>query len=170
MGLGTGKRLAVLACDAQHQQLAPGARALAQVHGLGVGVADAGTGATIAEVLQRRSAPMGRPATYRKAGGSELQKAVDFLAAHGLRSPGRDDSAPAVAGRRKGISQEHPRCATFLSACGRLAGTLKPTMLACLAPPQVRTNARFLPGHRFCPWAERVRQLSPPGGAKSGSP
>ena len=77
IGLGTGKMLAVLAWDAQHHQRAPGALALEHVHGIGVGVADAWTGATIAEVLKRLLAQMGRPATYLKDGGSELHKAVD---------------------------------------------------------------------------------------------
>src|SRR5207249_10293182 len=86
IGLGTGKMLAVLACDAQHHQLAPGALALEHVHCMGVGVADSWTGETIAELLKRLIAQMGRPATYLKDGGSELQKAVDLLAEQGLSS------------------------------------------------------------------------------------
>src|SRR5438445_949071 len=66
IGLGTGKILAVLACDAQHHQLAPGALALEHVHCIGVGVADSWTGETIAELLKRLIAQMGRPATYLK--------------------------------------------------------------------------------------------------------
>ncbi len=46
---------------------------------------------------------------------------------------------------------------------------LKPTILACLAPPTVRTKARFMHGHRLFTWADRGLKLSPPGGAKSGS-
>ncbi len=42
-------------------------------------------------------------------------------------------------------------------------------MLACLAPPKVRTKARFMNVHRLFTWADRVLKLSPPGGAKSGS-
>jgi len=103
IGLGTGKMLAVLACDAQHHQLAPGALALEHVHGLGVGVADAWTGETIAELLKRLIAQMGRPATDLKDGGSERQKAVDLLAEQGLSSPCLDDIAHAVAGMLKRI-------------------------------------------------------------------
>ena len=120
IGLGTGKMLAVLACDAQHHQLAPGALALEHVHCMGVGVADSWTGETIAELLKR-------------------------------------------------IYQDHPSFETFLSACGRISGTLKHTILACLAPPKVRTKARFMNVHRLFTWADRVLKLSPPGGAKSGS-
>ena len=42
-------------------------------------------------------------------------------------------------------------------------------MLAGLAPPTVHTKARCMPGHRLVPWADRLRQLSPAGGAKAGS-
>src|SRR5438093_234421 len=169
IGLGTGKMLAVLACDAQHHQLAPGALALEHVHCIGVGVADSWTGETIAELLKRLIAQMGRPATYLKDGGSELQKAVDLLAEQGLSSPCLDDIAHAVAGMLKRIYQDHPSFETFLSACGRISGTLKHTILACLAPPKVRTKARFMNVHRLFTWADRVLKLSPPGGAKSGS-
>src|SRR5712691_10663041 len=169
IGLGTGKMLAVLACDAQHHQLAPGALALEHVHCIGVGVADSWTGETIAELLKRLIAQMGRPATYLKDGGSELQKAVDLLAEQGLSSPCLDDIAHAVAGMLKRIYQDHPSFETFLSACGRVSGTLKHTILACLAPPKVRTKARFMTVHRLFTWADRVLKLSPPGGAKSGS-
>jgi hypothetical protein len=46
IGLGTGKILAVLACDAHHHQRAPGALALEHVHCIGVCVADSWTGET----------------------------------------------------------------------------------------------------------------------------
>ena len=169
IGLGTGKMLAVLACDAQHHQRAPGALALEHGHCIGVGVADSWTGETIADVLKRLIAQMGRPATYLKDGGSELQKAVDLLAEQGLSSPCLDDIAHAVAGMLKRIYQDHPSFETFLSACGRISGTLKHTLLACVAPPKVRTKARFMNVHRLFTWADRVLKLSPPGGAKSGS-
>jgi len=69
----------------------------------------------------------------------------------------------------KRISQAHPSFEIFLSACGRISGTLTHTMLACVAPPKVRPKARFMHVHRLCTWAERGRKLSPPGGAKNGS-
>ena len=69
----------------------------------------------------------------------------------------------------KRVYQDHPAFATFVSACGRVSGKLTHTILACLAPPTVRTKARFMHGHRLCTWADRVLKLSPAGGAKSGS-
>src|SRR6266446_6798202 len=169
IGLGTGKILAVLACDAHHHQLAPGALALEHVHCLGVCVADSWTGETIADVLQRLIAQMGRPAAYLKDGGSDLHKAVVLLGEQGLSSPCIDDISHAVAGMLKRAYQEHPAFATFVAACGRVSGKLKHTILACVAPPKVRTKARFMHVHRLFTWADRVLKLSPAGGAKSGS-
>jgi len=54
IGLGTGKILAVLAVDAHHHQLVPSALSLDRVHCIGVSVADAWTGDTIADLLDRR--------------------------------------------------------------------------------------------------------------------
>jgi hypothetical protein len=169
IGLGTGKILAVLACDAHHHQRAPGALSLKHVHCIGVCVADSWTGETIADVLQRLIAQMGRPAAYLKDGGSELQKAVVLLGEQGLSSPCIDDISHAVAGMLKRVYHDHPAFETFVSACGRLSGQLKHTILACLAPPNVRTKARFMHVHRLFTWADRVLKLSPAGGAKSGS-
>jgi len=56
-----------------------------------------------------------------------------------------------------------------VSACGRVSGQLQQTLLACLAPPTVRTTARFMPVHRLVSWADRRLKLSPAGGAKAGS-
>src|SRR5439155_5444172 len=56
-----------------------------------------------------------------------------------------------------------------MSACGHVSGKLKHTVLACFAPPYVRTKARFMNVHRLFTWADRVLKLSPAGGAKSGS-
>jgi len=169
IGLGTGKILAVLAFEAHHHHLAPGALSLAHGHGLGVCVADAWTGDTIATVLGRLSAVMGRPVAYLQDGGGALPKAVAVLGDQGLSSPCIDDIAHAVAGMRQRFSQEPPACETFVSACGRVSGTLKHTILACLAPPKVRTKARCMHGHRWCTWAAQVLKLSPAGGAKTGS-
>jgi hypothetical protein len=161
--------LAVLAVDAHHHQLAKGALCLKQVHCIGVSVADAWTGDTIAKVLDRLIAQMGRPAAYLKDGGSELQKAVDVLGEQGLSSPCLDDISHAVASMLKRLYQDHPSFLTFVSACGRVSGQLKHTILACLAPPTVRPKARFMNVHRLFTWADRLLKLSPPGGAKTGS-
>jgi len=98
-----------------------------------------------------------------------LQKAVAWLDDTGLASPCLDDISHAVAGMLKRYSQHHPAFARFLSAGGRVSATLKHTLLACLAPPSGRTTARFMHGHRLCPWATRGLELSLPGGAKRGS-
>lgn len=169
VGLGTGKILAVLACEAQHHRLSPGALALAHVRCIGVAVADSWTGDATAAFLKRLIAQMGRPAAYLKDGGSELQKAADLLQDQGLSSPCLDDVSHAAAGMLKRTYQEHPSFATFLAACGRVSGKLQHTILACLAPPKVRTKARFMNVHRLFTWADRLLKLSPPGGAKTGS-
>jgi hypothetical protein len=169
IGLGTGKLLAVLAFDAHHHQLAPGALSLQRVHCIGVCVADSWTGDAIAEVLKRLIAQMGRPAAYLKDGGSELHKAVALLEEQGLQSPCIDDLSHAAAGMLKRAYQHRPAFEAFLSACGRVSGKLKQTLLACLVPPNVRTKARFMNVHRLVTWADRVLKLSPAGGAKSGS-
>ena len=169
IALGTGKMLAVLAFDTHHHEFAPGALSVDHVHCIGVSVADSWTGDTIAPLLGRLIAQMGRPAAYLKDGGSDLQKATDLLGEQGLSSPCLDDISHAVAGMLKRVYQDHPAFETFLSACGRVSGKLKHTILACLAPPKVRTKARFMNVHRLFTWADRVLQLSPAGGAKTGS-
>jgi hypothetical protein len=169
IGLGSGKIVAVLALAAHHHQRESGAPALRHVHCIGVAVADSWTGETIAELLKRLIAQMGRPAAYLKDNGSELHKAVALLADDGLDSPCLDDLSHAAAGMLKRTYQHHPAFDRFVSACGRASGKLKHTLLACLAPPTVRTKARFMNVHRLVTWADRVLQLSPPGGAKRGS-
>jgi hypothetical protein len=169
IGLGAGKMLAVLAVRAHHHQLMSGALALEHVHCLGVGVATSWTGDTIAELLGRLIAQVGRPAAYLKDGGSDLHKAVALLDAQGLGSPCLDDISHAVAGMLKRVYHAHPTFTLFVSACGRVSSKLTHTILACLAPPKVRTKARFMNIHRLFTWADRVLQLSPPGGAKTGS-
>lgn len=169
IGLGSGKILAVLALDAHHHQLASGAPSLHWTRCIGVAVAPSWSGETIAEVLKRLIAVMGRPAAYLKDGGGELRKAIDELQTQGLDSPCLDDLSHAVASMLKRLYQDHPDFDTFLSACGRVSGHLKQTLLACLAPPTVRTKARFMNVHRLFTWADRVLKLSPAGNAKAGS-
>ncbi|MEE8292705.1 MAG: hypothetical protein V3R80_14620 [Candidatus Tectomicrobia bacterium] len=169
IGVGSGKILAVLALDAHHHQRVPGAPSLAHAHCIAVSVADSWTGNTIAAVLKRLIATMGRPAAYLKDAGSDLHTAADVLADQGLGSPCIDDISHAAAGMLKRTYQHHPSFERFLSACGRVSSKLKQTILACLAPPTVRTKARFMNVHRLFTWAERLLQLSPPGGAKAGS-
>lgn len=169
IGLGTGKMFAVVAIDAQHHHLHPGAPSLEHARCMGVSVADAWTGDTIAAFLKRLIARVGRPAAYLKDGGGALRNAVACLAEQGLGSPCIDDMSHAVASMLKRSSQDHPAFETFVSACGRVSSNVKQTILACLAPPKVRTKARFLNVHRLVTWADQVLRLSPSGGAKTGS-
>ena len=169
LGLGAGTMLAVVALDAPHHPLVRGAPALRHVHCLGVAVADSWTGATMAALLKRLIAQMGRPAADRKDGGSDVPKAAELLAEAGLASPCIDAVSHAAAGLLKRSYQPHPAFERFLSAGGRVSGTLTHPLLACLAPPTVRTKARLMPVHRLFTWAERLLQLSPAGGAKAGS-
>ena len=76
IGLGPGKIVAVLAVDAHHHHRTPSALSLDRVRCIGVSVADAWTGDTMAELLGRLIAVMGRPAASRKDGGGDLHKAV----------------------------------------------------------------------------------------------
>src|SRR5712691_7131065 len=163
IGLGTGKIVAVLAVDAHHHQLVPSALALDRVHCIGVSVADSWTGNTIAALLDRLIAQMGRPAASLKDGGSDLHKAVAILGEQGLASPCIDDISHAVAGMLKRTYQEHPSFATFLSACGRVSGKLKHTILACLAPPKVRTKARLCMDTACSPGPIRCLSCRRPG-------
>jgi hypothetical protein len=169
IGLGSGKILAVLAIDAHHHQLVNAAPSLSHVHCSGVSVAESWTGESIADVLDRLIAQMGRPAAYLKDGGSDLHKAADLLEERGMGSPCIDDISHAAAGMLKHYYHHHPAFERFLSACGSVSGKLKQTLLACLAPPTVRTKARFMHVHRLVTWAQRLLQLSPAGGAKAGS-
>jgi hypothetical protein len=169
IGLGSGKILAVLAIDAHHHQLVNAAPSLRHVHCIGVSVAESWTGESIADVLDRLIAQMGRPAAYLKDGGSDLHKAADLLEERGLGSPCIDDISHAAAGMLKHYYHHHPAFERFLSACGSVSGKLKQTLLACLAPPTVRPKARFMHVHRLVTWAQRLLQLSPAGGAKAGS-
>jgi hypothetical protein len=169
IGLGSGKILAVLAIDAQHHPLWGAAPSLRHVRGIGVSVAESWTGESMADMLDRLIAHMGRPAASLKDGGSDLHKAADLLEARGLGSPCIDDISHATAGMLKHDDQHHPAFERFLSACGCVSGKLTHTILACLAPPPVRTTARFMHVHRLFTWADRLLKLSPAGGAKDGS-
>jgi hypothetical protein len=169
IALGSGKIVAVLALDAQHHRHTQAAPSLGQVRCLAVSVAVSWTGDTLADLLKRLMAVMGRPAAYLKDAGSELHKAIDVLDAQGLASPSIDDISHAVANMLKRRYHDHPTFSTFVSACGRVSGKLKHTLLACLAPPSVHTKARFMNVHRLVTWADRLLHLSPTGGARAGS-
>src|SRR4029453_7122775 len=170
IGLARGKGRAVLAVEVPFPQLAPGALSLERAHCIGVSVAASWSGETIAQWLGRLIALMGPPAAYLKDAGGDLHKAVALLAEKQLASPCIDDISHAAAAMLKRTYQDHPSFEMFVSACGRVSGKLKQTILACLAPPRGRTKTRFMNVHRLFTWADRLLKLSPPGGAKPGSP
>jgi hypothetical protein len=167
--LGPGKLLSVLALDAHHYQLAGCAPGFQHVRCIAVAVSPSWTGERLAELLERVIAVVGRPAAYLKDGGSELKKATDVLSERGLGSPVIDDISHAVANMLKRRYEKHPQFSTFLSACGQVSGHLKHTVLACLTPPKVQTQSRFMNVHRLVRWADRVLGLLPAGRAKAGS-
>ena len=169
IGLGTGKILTVLALDAYHHQSNPAAPGFQNVQCVAVSVAISWTGELIASFLERLIAVMGRPAAYLKDAGADLKKAIRLLDEKGLASPSIDDISHVIANLLKYWYGDHPMFETFVSACGCVAGKLKQTILACLAPPKVHTKARFMNVHRLIAWADRLLKLSPPGGAKAGS-
>ena len=169
IGLGTGKILTVLALNAHHHQLSPSAPGLHDVHCMAVSVADSWTGEYIAAFLECVIASAGRPAAYLKDGGTDLQKSIRLLDKQGLASPCIDDISHVIANLLKWWYQDQPLFDIFLSACGRVSGKLKQTVLACLAPPKVQTKARFMNVHRLIRWADRLLGLSPAGRARKGS-
>jgi hypothetical protein len=169
IALGQGKLLAVLALNARHHQLHPTAPDLHRVRLLAVSVSASWTGETIADLLKRLIAVVGRPLAYLKDGGHDLQKAIKVLDEQGLASPTIDDISHAIANLLKRHYHDHPLLATFLSACGCVSGRLKQTLLACLTPPNVHTKARFMNLHRLVSWAQRLLKLSPPGRAAQDS-
>jgi hypothetical protein len=87
IGLGSGKLLAVLALDAHHHQLASGAPSLHCTRCIGVAVAPSWSGETIAEVLKRLIAVMGRPVAYLKDGGGNCEKPSTRSRFTALRAP-----------------------------------------------------------------------------------
>ena len=169
IALGTGKILTVLALNAHHHRLVADAPGFQNVHCIAVSVADSWTGEHIASFLERLISVMGRPAGYLKDSGSDLKKAIRLLDERGIGSPSIEDISHVIANLLKYWYCDHPMFEKFLSACGCVAGKLKQTILACLAPPKVHTKARFMNVHRLIRWAERLLELSPPGGAAKGS-
>ena len=169
IALGTGKILAILALNAGYYKIGSGAPGLGSVHCIAVAVAYSWTGEAIAAFLERVIAVMGDPAAYLKDGGTDLQKGTRLLGERGHRSLSIDDISHFIANLIKWRYSEHPMFEIFMSACGRISGKLKQTILACLIPPKTQTKARFMNLHRLVRWAERLLKLSPPGRAAKGS-
>jgi len=169
IGLGKGKILTVLALDAKHHLLNPGAPSLQHVICVAVAVADTWTGETIADLLQKVIAQIGRPVAYLKDGGTDLGKAVRILSEQGSANVSIDDISHFVANLLKHEFQDHSMFDVFIRACGAVSKLFKQTILACLAPPKVSTKARFMNLHRLVKWAALLLKQSPRGRAAKGS-
>ena len=141
IGLGKGKILTVLALDAKHHLLNPGAPSLQHVICLAVAVADTWTGETIADLLQKVIAQIARPVAYLKDGGTDLGKAARLLSEQGSTRVSIDDISHVVANLLKHEFHNHALFDVFLRACGAVSRLFKQTILACLAPPKVSTKA-----------------------------
>ncbi|MCP5081411.1 MAG: hypothetical protein GY948_06900, partial [Alphaproteobacteria bacterium] len=161
IALGAGKILAVLALDVRHHTHNSGAPSLHNVHCVAVAVAPTWTGETIAALLQRVIAVLGRPAGFLKDGGADLGKAARLLGERGWPSPCMADISHVIANLLKHEYGQHPLFNTFLSACGKVSQKLKQTVLACLAPPKVSSKARFMNLHRLVRWAEQLLKHAP---------
>jgi len=133
IGLGKGKILTVLALDANHHLLNPGAPFLQNIQCVAVSVADTWTGETIAVLLQKIITRIGRPVAYLKDGGTDLGKAVRLLSEKGLPSSSIDDISHFVANLLKHEYQKHPMFDVFIRTCGKVSKMFKQTILACLA-------------------------------------
>ncbi len=169
IALGAGKILGVLALNADHYRHTAGAPSLQSVRCVAVAVGTSWSGDAIADVLQRVIAVLGRPVGFLKEEGSELGKAVRRLGERGFPSPSIADLSPVIANLFKQAYGNPPVFATFLSACGKVSQKLKQTLLACLAPPRVSSNARFMNLHRLVRWAEQLLKHSPVGGVAPAS-
>lgn len=169
IALGREKILCVLALRATHHDLQESAPTLHDVSCIAVGVAGSWTGENIASFLLKVIHVTGRPAAFLKDGGTDLAKAVRRVGEQGFASPAIEDVSHGVANLLKHEYGDHPLFTTFLSACGKASGKLKQTVLACLAPPKVSTQARFMNLHRLVVWAQRLLEHSPPGRVANGS-
>lgn len=169
IGLGTGKILTVLALNAHHHQLSPSAPVFTMSIAWQYRWPIPGQVSTLRPSSECVIASAGRPAAYLKDGGTDLQKSIRLLDKQGLASPCIDDISHVIANLLKWWYQDQPLFDIFLSACGRVSGKLKQTVLACLAPPKVQTKARFMNVHRLIRWADRLLGLSPAGRARKGS-
>ena len=169
IGLGAGKILTVLALDAQHHAIDPGAPTLKNVHCVGVAVATSWTGQDIANFFKKIIGALGRPIAYLKDGGADLRCAARLLAEEGFVSPCIDDVSHKIANLVKHEYGTHPLFAIFLSTCGKVSKRLKQTILACLAPPKISMKARFMNVHRLVSWADKLLKHSVVGPAAKGS-
>ena len=170
IGLGRGKILTLLALDIEHYIKNPmNAPTLKQVKCIAVSVSHSWTGETIASLLEKVIAQLGKPKGYLKDGGTDLGKAVRLLNEKGIGSVSIDDISHYIANLLKHEYSKHPYFAIFTSTCGKVSKNLKQTLLACLAPPKIGAKAKFMNVYRLFTWANKLLAQSPRGRAAKGS-
>lgn len=170
IGLGAGKIFSVLALNLNHHAQFDHAPTLQDVECVAVSVAASWTGDAIAAFLKKVMASVGgAPSAYLKDGGTDLAKAIDLLNTKESRCQSIADISHVIANLFKHAYGEHPMFNIFISACGKVSKNLKQTMLACLAPPKISINARFMNLHILCKWADLLLKHSSSGRASKDS-
>jgi len=169
IGLGMGKILTVLELRLDHHSTHKGPPTLGDVNCVAISVAPSWTGESIADFLQQVIKITGKPASFLKDGGTNLEKGVKLLNERGLFCHSIDDVSHVVANLLKKEYTKHPSYEAFVSICGQASKKMKQTHLASLAPPKVSTKARFMNIHRLVKWAEQILKHSPRGRASEGS-
>jgi hypothetical protein len=84
IGLGTGKILTVLELNINHHGTHEGPPTLKDVNCVAVSVAPSWTGESIADFLQQVIQITGKPASFLKDGGTNLEKGVRLLNKKGM--------------------------------------------------------------------------------------
>jgi hypothetical protein len=169
IGLGIGKILTVLELRIDHHSTHKGPPTFGDVNCVAISVAASWTGESIADFLQQIIHITGKPASFLKDGGKNLEKGVRLLNERGLFCHSIDDVSHVVANLLKKEYTKHPSYEAFVSICGQASKKMKQTHLASLAPPKVSTKARFMNIHRLVKWAEQILKHSPRGRASEAS-
>ena len=169
IGLGIGKILTILELRIDHHRTHKGPPTLGDVKCVAISVAPSWTGESIADFLQQVIQVTGKPASFLKDGGTNLQKGVRLLNERGVFCHSIDDVSHVVANLLKKEYTKHPSYEAFVSICGQASKKMKQTLLAPLTPPKISTKARFMNIHRLVKWAELILKHSPRGRASEGS-
>jgi len=166
----TGEKiLAVLGVSANHYAAGNGFPKLSDAICFGVKVSAQWRGEDIARFLEEIIERVGKPLGYLKDGAADLEKGCRTLDEKGIGSPRIKDISHFTANLLKAKYGDLQILADFVALTGSISKRLKQTILACLAPPKVRSAARFMNLHRLVDWAHSLLALSPPGRAKSDS-
>ncbi len=108
IGLGIGKILTVLELKIDHHSTHEGPPTLKDVNCIAISVARSWTGETIADFLQEIIHITGKPASFLKDGGTNLEKGVRLLNERGLFCHSIDDVSHVVANLLKKEYTKHP--------------------------------------------------------------